>query len=96
MSASASLPLSALPPWLAQLHQVVRVYEAGDSFILRCRWCAGAGWTLPRVYLRETHLVGVLLICDHGIQHAVDGDLGLDGHGEPLDEFNEEVLRWAN
>lgn len=104
MSAFTPLPLSALPPWLAQLHQVVRVYapdpQTGCGAAL-CRWC-DLTWPLPIAKLEAdpVALVAFLVgVAEHGLEHAYRGDVRLDLEGLPLDpedELNEEALGWLN
>jgi hypothetical protein len=102
MTPFAPLPLSQLPPWLAQLHQVIRVYpvdpETGCGAAL-CRWC-DLTWPLPVARLEAdpvalaAFLVGV---AEHGLEHASNGELRLDTHGLPLDDdLDPKELGWLN
>jgi hypothetical protein len=90
VSAFTPIPPGRQPAWLRQLRQIVRVYppdgETGLGAAL-CRWCDLA-WPLPLARLEadpHERATWVLGVAQHGMQHAVDGDLRLDGQGEPLD-----------
>lgn len=95
MTTYLPLPPAQQPAWLAQLHQVIRVYppEATTGYgAALCRWC-DLTWPLPLARLEadpQARAVWVLGVARHGMQHAVDGDLRLDDQGEPMDDEDED------
>jgi hypothetical protein len=75
-------PLKDQPEWLRQYSRFIAVREFDGDWVLECR-CCDSLWAVPLEAVPAAMPNFLLMLAQHGMQHAVNGEISPEDLARP-------------